>query len=256
VAQLDRLLDQEAGVRAGEDPEAVHRMRVATRRLRAWARFVDELGPARHPLKELADALGPLRDQDVLIAGLERESADHDRSAVAALADAQRPERAVRRAELLRRLDGPLLADLRGLRDRLTSAEIAAPRRARHARAALRRLRRRGRALKAASSTQLHAIRLAAKRYRYTLELLAPALEAEIAQATALQDTLGALNDDDLAVSALLDRIAADPAAHALAGQVRLRLARRDEALARFQELWQGLPSGKALLRRIEEHAP
>src|SRR6266545_2039811 len=95
---LSRLLANEGGVRAG-DIEAVHQMRVAVRRLRsdlrtlkplleaAWA---DELSDALRPL---AGSLGAVRDLDVLTDRFERDGAD-----------------------LVRDL-APLLADLRGLRD-------------------------------------------------------------------------------------------------------------------------------------------
>src|SRR5688500_14751735 len=116
LAQVDRLLAFEAGVRADE-PTATHQMRVATRRLRAWARFVDVLNPARESLKERADALGRVRDLDVLVAGLDRDAADVDRPAVAAFAEARRPGREASRAALLATLDGPVLAKVRALRD-------------------------------------------------------------------------------------------------------------------------------------------
>lgn len=254
MAQLDRLLSFEPGVRADE-PTATHQMRVATRRLRAWARFVEELAPARASLKELANALGAVRDLDVLLAGLERDASEPERPALAAFAEARRPGREASRAALLARLDGPLLGELRALRDRLGEAEVGVPRARTHVRDSLRRLRRGGRGLKAARAEQLHAIRIAAKRYRYTLELLAPELKPEIDLATAIQDTLGALNDDELAVAALLDYLVANPSAHPLAAQLRLRLTRRDPALTRFQVLWRELPTGKTLARRLRGQA-
>jgi hypothetical protein len=191
----------------------------------------------------------------VLQAGLEHDASDAERPALAAFAEARRPGREERRAALLAKLDGPLLGELRALRDRLGGAEIGVSKSARHVRAALRRLRQGGRGIKAARAEQLHGIRLAAKRYRYTLELLAPRLQAEIEHATAMQDTLGALNDDELAVAALLDFLVADASAHPVARQLKLRLARRDPALARFQALWRELPTGKALGGRLKERA-
>lgn len=58
---------------AGKDPEGVHDMRVATRRLRAALELFGDVFPKRRlkPLlqevKGLADALGEVRDRDVLI---------------------------------------------------------------------------------------------------------------------------------------------------------------------------------------------
>jgi len=60
-----------------DEPERVHRMRVATRRLRAALEVFEDCFPpkrvseARAEVKELADALGQRRDCDVLIDLLE-----------------------------------------------------------------------------------------------------------------------------------------------------------------------------------------
>ena len=68
-----RLFRHEAGVRTGDDPEAVHQARVATRRLRSTLRtFSSLLEPSwtdrlRDELKWLADLLGEVRDTDVLL---------------------------------------------------------------------------------------------------------------------------------------------------------------------------------------------
>ena len=74
-AQLDELCAQAVVVGAGDDPEAVHKMRVATRRLRAALRvFEDMLPPSathlRGELKWLAGVLGAVRDLDVQIHSL------------------------------------------------------------------------------------------------------------------------------------------------------------------------------------------
>ena len=102
---LRRLLANEAGVRAG-DVEAVHQMRVAVRRLRSDLRtfrpllqsdWADELSSALRPL---AASLGAVRDLDVLVERFDARGAD----LVGDLA--------------------PLVADLRGLRDVARTALI------------------------------------------------------------------------------------------------------------------------------------
>ena len=71
------VLSQEAGV-LDRDVEAVHDMRVASRRLRvALSNFMvccepDERRRMRALLGKLADALGSVRDLDVLVAALKR----------------------------------------------------------------------------------------------------------------------------------------------------------------------------------------
>ncbi|HYM64458.1 MAG TPA: CHAD domain-containing protein, partial [Gaiellaceae bacterium] len=70
--QHEQILANDPGVRLGDDPEAVHRLRVATRRLRAVLRAAAPLlereksEPLRAELAWLADVLGPVRDLDVL----------------------------------------------------------------------------------------------------------------------------------------------------------------------------------------------
>src|SRR5205823_8758044 len=68
---LLRMLEMEPGIRAGEDIEAVHRMRVATRRMRAAWRVFDGAYRKRlqqryvRELRVVATALGTVRDTDV-----------------------------------------------------------------------------------------------------------------------------------------------------------------------------------------------
>jgi CHAD domain-containing protein len=92
------------GVLDLENPERVHDMRVATRRLRAALEVFAPCFPRkRHhkalkKVKALADALGERRDADVEIAMLERlldEAAEEDRGALLALIEGLR----VRQAE-------------------------------------------------------------------------------------------------------------------------------------------------------------
>jgi CHAD domain len=83
LEQLERIEAHQAGARSGDDPEDVHRMRVATRRLRAARRVFgpaladaspaldgSTLERANAELKALADALGRVRDLDVFAAAL------------------------------------------------------------------------------------------------------------------------------------------------------------------------------------------
>ena len=77
AASVARLIDHDAAVRLGEDPEAVHQARVATRRLRSdlktFRPVLDRArtDPLRDDLRWLGDRLGEVRDVDVLRAALE-----------------------------------------------------------------------------------------------------------------------------------------------------------------------------------------
>jgi CHAD domain-containing protein len=77
VSSVHRLIVHDAGVRLGDDAEALHQARVATRRLRSDLRtFRDYLEPEwtrelRDELKWLGGELGTVRDGDVLVERLE-----------------------------------------------------------------------------------------------------------------------------------------------------------------------------------------
>jgi CHAD domain-containing protein/8-oxo-dGTP pyrophosphatase MutT (NUDIX family) len=78
-AQAHALVSHDPGTRLGSDPEDLHQLRVATRRLRAYLRAARPLllrGPARalrDELKWLGSSLGPVRDLDVLMEHFARE---------------------------------------------------------------------------------------------------------------------------------------------------------------------------------------
>src|ERR1700750_488555 len=74
--RLAEMYDLRAVALRWEEIEGVHRMRVASRRLRSALRdfddFIESKGVPQRRLKEVADALGKVRDQDVAIAALEK----------------------------------------------------------------------------------------------------------------------------------------------------------------------------------------
>src|SRR4029453_19574877 len=78
--QVRRPLLHDPGVRLGSDPEELHQMRVATRRLRAFLRAGRDLldrswsEPLRDELGWLGRALGPARDLDVLVQRLPEDN--------------------------------------------------------------------------------------------------------------------------------------------------------------------------------------
>ncbi|MGZ4200180.1 MAG: CHAD domain-containing protein, partial [Thermoleophilia bacterium] len=68
---LERMLDHESGTRKGDDPEDLHDMRVATRRMRAALRVfgpyldADTMHPVERGLRRTGRVLGAVRDLDV-----------------------------------------------------------------------------------------------------------------------------------------------------------------------------------------------
>ena len=111
---VGRMLWNEPGTRLGADPEYVHDMRVATRRLRtALDVFTDAIPEeAREPfardLRWVGRALGRVRDTDVQllrVAALRAEGSDLERAALGIFARALEIRRGRERARLLARLD-------------------------------------------------------------------------------------------------------------------------------------------------------
>ncbi|MCC7361974.1 MAG: CHAD domain-containing protein [Anaerolineales bacterium] len=258
---FEKMLAQEAGARAGADIEAVHAMRVATRRQRAALALFGgyfepkALRPIRRALKAVAARLGAVRDLDVQLADLRAYQAEQPPAAAQALeplAAAWEGERAAARVALLACLDS---AEFRRFCERyqqfLATAGQGVPPAAPGAPLLVRdvlpaRLWEHygavcayAPALPAAADSPppdtptLHALRIAGKRLRYALEFFAaplgPAAAEAIAAVTALQDHLGALHDADVTLA----RLAAAShlplgyaAARAVAGYQRAQQAR------------------------------
>jgi CHAD domain-containing protein len=291
LEQWRRVLAHEDGARSGADPEDVHKMRVAIRRLRAAERLFRKhldsspagqaLGALRIDVRQLASALGSVRDLDVAVERLDRWAegappADH--AALQRLRQGRIAERAAAREALHGFLDGEVMARLRRelgpALGAATQAPAAVGRRASRRRSmrrqgprqlaqALRRLRRQIGGVVAPTTDALHATRIAAKRFRYTAEFLVPlygdALSPVITVATGIQDALGTVHDADVATPALLGEIEAlaSGAAYAAdAGAVARLLgayrADRERELARFGELWPQVPRPKQLPRAVE----
>ncbi len=111
---LQDMLSHVSGVRAADDIEAVHDMRVASRRLRA---ALDVFSPAftdpQFPrfirdVKGITDALGVARDLDVMIDDLEKLAAslpEEERRGVESLVDEKKRERERRQKDVLRALN-------------------------------------------------------------------------------------------------------------------------------------------------------
>lgn len=193
--QLAILRDVAAWEQAEDPVEAVHRVRVATRRLRAFVRlFAPMLGSKRarrleRRLRAITRGLGPVREWDVLLAGLRGQQADAEPLARAALEHVEawaqgHRRKAVRRAHAaLADEDAVALAEaidaeVDRVCGRLLRNDDPLP-----ARASALLEPERARALEGmptpAGETDmeaLHDVRIRAKRLRYALELLQPTL--------------------------------------------------------------------------------
>jgi CHAD domain-containing protein len=230
AAQRDAIIEHDPGARAGQ-ARAVHRMRVATRRLRATLRtfgplLAGDVDRLHDEVAWLTRALGAVRDCDVLSdrlhAAIEAEPAELIIGPVAVRIGVELGRQAATaRAGLLAALDSDryfaLLDDL----DALVAAEAPRVTRRRLRRLARKALRRADRKFAAATRTgvdeQLHDSRKAYKRARYAVELLRPVAgkrAKRLADAiTDLQDTLGGHQDAVVAQRLLRDYAAAAHAA-------------------------------------------
>ncbi len=227
--QFGRLAWNEAGTRLGVDPEYLHDMRVASRRLRmalqVFAGAIPEEAQIRfaEDLRAVGRALGRVRDLDVgleRVAAMEAEATAEERAALSTFANGLSIRRAKQRVALIEALDSERYAGLVAA----ARAWIAAgppvavsvpaggapayqvgPRLVLEAEQALDEAYEE--AERSMEPEALHAVRLAAKRLRYTLEFLAPVLgagaAAEAKRIVTLQDFLGAHQD----VVTLLERL-------------------------------------------------
>jgi CHAD domain-containing protein len=211
AVQLRELEAHDPGVRTGDDPEDLHRFRVAARRTRAVVRATrpllgDALSQLAAELKWLAGMLGPVRDLDVLIERLRAEAAllDEEREAAETLIASLERERAEKREELLTALRSPrytaLLTTFAGSVSSLAAHEgvgklkplAAAP---------FRKLRKAAAELdEEPSDDQLHALRIRAKRARYAAELIqSKKVERYVDALKELQDVVGEHQDSVVA---------------------------------------------------------
>ncbi|HLY37378.1 MAG TPA: CHAD domain-containing protein [Candidatus Binatia bacterium] len=201
----------EEDARAGE-VEAVHQLRVATRRLRAALRLFEPVLPARfvrsaeEDLGWLADAIGAVRDRDVLYVALKTLATRLEpelRKAFGPVGAALHDERTAALETLETALDSDkcrrLLARLGAFVEGQTGS--AAPRRLGDAAPALvtplvRAVRRAGRRLEAGSlPADFHRLRVRVKRLRYALETLCGVggkpVRRLLRELEAVQDVLG-----------------------------------------------------------------
>jgi CHAD domain-containing protein len=261
------LLTHDPGVRLGDDPENLHKHRVAARRarasLRATRNYVDPewRRPLAAALRGLGEATGPVRDLDVLLEHLrdELERLDEtEQAAKDAILERLEEEREQVRRGLLEALDGRdyrfVLARLR-LPPRLAEGVESVPLEA----LALKEFRRLARLVdrlgKRPDEQEVHRLRIALKRARYAAELAAPkggGRKRLLADARILQELLGEHQDAVVAEQRLRKATVDDvrTAAAFAAGRIAERQRRRRERVQeRLPAAWKRLrKSGSRLI--------
>ncbi|MFJ8697177.1 CYTH and CHAD domain-containing protein [Streptomyces roseolilacinus] len=264
-AQVDALLTHDAGLRR-DQPDAVHRMRVATRRLRSTFRSHRKVldreatDPLADELRWLAAELGVERDQEVLDERLRKALDAVPRTLLLGpvhgrLRRWSTARTAGSRGRLLEILDGDrYLALLDGL-DALLADPPLRPAAAKapekilakavakdHARVAARLERALALAPGHDRDVALHETRKAAKRARYAAELAVPALGGPARRCAkgmkAVQQLLGDHQDSVVAREALRDLgVQANGAAESSFTWGLLYAREEAEAAAREREL-------------------
>ena len=230
MANLRRYLAawhlHEPGARLGDDPEALHDLRVAGRRLDAVLRqFQAYLPPEylqiRSTLKTVLSALGRARDLDIALGELQnfrRKLAKSERQGVEPLKEHLASERGRARAQMLSVLDSVWVQqNLQELTTLLTApgvaSEASSAKPALHAapeliRRRFRKLRKRAELLGQDSSTDAyHEVRGQVKKLRYALEAVAalygkPAVEM-VRALRRWQENLGLQQDAAVAMQRL-----------------------------------------------------
>lgn len=210
-----RLVEHDPAARVGDDPEGVHQMRVATRRLRSdldtFGSVLDTgvVEPLRSELSWLAHVLGAVRDADVLGERLAVEVtalSGSDRVGGERLLARLVEDRAAARSVLLEAMGTTRYA---ALVDQVVDVARRPPLigKARKRAAGLagsfvpdRRLVRAARRLgDEPASEALHKVRIRAKRCRYAAEALVPVVGGDARRYAAVmqrcQDVLGAHTD-------------------------------------------------------------
>lgn len=236
-------VNQDAAV-DGRDPEGVHQMRVALRRLRSalvtFGRLIDPQKRAwlSTEVKWLANALGAARDWDVFLAEqlAPPAAALTDDPALSLLAEAAEAERARGYDQAREAIASPrttrlilelaLWIERRGWyadapdRDALDRPLVVLADRLlgkRH-----RRVLKLGRGFANLTTDQRHELRIAVKKLRYTAEFFASLYKRKrtrpfLSRLSDLQDRLGHLQDVAIA-QGLVDQILADAKAGRLGG--------------------------------------
>jgi len=229
-SQLSAWMQHEPGARLGSDPEDLHQLRIAVRRIDAvLGLFRDELPPAlaraRKGAKAMQRTLGAARDLDVQLqelAGYCEELDEPERAAALPLRQRLEAERERARTRMVRALDSETTRHWietleRGSVD-MTPVLDAAPaltvmprllrRRFRKMRKAVRRLH------EEASMEDFHRVRRRAKQLRYAIEcgteLFGKPAEEMLKALRRMQTRLGE-NQDAYVAKSRLAALAATP---------------------------------------------
>ena len=228
---ISQLQDNQSRLTQGYDPELVHQMRVALRRLRSALCLFSAAAPGikdtdlNQGLRWLASQLGAARDWDVFLgeilppvsaalpaeAGLIRLQQQAEKICREKREQARAVAAGQRCNEIILRLGAWLWRA--PWRTTAAAADLEMPVSVFAAQMLDRRyrqVRRRGRQIKALTAEQRHTLRIAAKKLRYAAEFFSGLYPLKLTRRyiqalSSLQDELGALNDQVMAARLLTE---------------------------------------------------
>lgn len=268
LTEFIKMLEVEAGSRTGADIEDVHKMRVSIRRMRSAFRLLEPyykpkaVKPFIDELRQVMQALGAVRDLDVMIFNLEKFQPTLNASQVEAMKeviDSLDLRRVDARKELNHVLDRKTYRRfVKGFGKFLTTPEMGAkaidpknpaPYQLRHILAPmiyehLSTVRAYDTVLATADAETLHALRIEFKRLRYIISLFGDVLGSQIQdfveELKIIQDHLGHLNDIDVAhtsLNELMEDLEGDQIT-VLWEYIHHLEAEKPDLLAKMPEIW------------------
>ena len=264
--QYARMLAHDPGVRLGDDPEELHQLRVASRRVRSVLKTARPLleptwaDALRDELSWLGGELGPARDCDVMLEHLRGEAATldpGDRRAVKQLLDQLAKERIAAGTRVLKALRSERYFALLATLESATSAPPLGDDRVSLSRAARNEFDRLAKAMDelgtAPSDEGVHKARIKCKRARYAAELveddLGKAGKTLISATKKFQDVAGEHQDAVVAegrIRALLRGRRSQRTALAAGILVGRERERRAHAAASLPEAWERVEKAAA----------
>jgi CHAD domain-containing protein len=221
ASYCQEMIHQRRRVRRFPEAERLHELRVAARRLGEALLFMEPELPAKRARavrgrsREIRRSVGTLRNVDVtieLVARLARDLPPVEKAAVVPIIQRLRAEASILRKSSMRKGKFSMM----GIRKRIGRLLAEVPRSGRtpldaRAEAFLaKRLAQFDKTLRKSGKgdpESMHRVRIAVKRYRYTLELLEkagrPAPEGVLRKAKKVQKDLGRLRDLDVLIALL-----------------------------------------------------
>ena len=274
--RLSALLAEVDGVRLGEDMECVHRMRVASRRLRSALRIFGECFKGkkakkwRREVRQITSSLGEARDLDVQmeLLGVIGKNWDGEESVgLSLIIEMLRCRRASLQPDVISLMDTIVGAGpFQEMRSELADAvewngdpSMLYPYAFGHAAVAVEELMEHSHSVPVYEDWQgHHALRIAGKHLRYALEAFREAypdgLDKDLRTLKKLQDTVGELHDCDVWLQRLPSLREEAPSAIKAIDRLQLTFeSKRKDLHGKLVTQWSALLQDRFLFRLLDK---